>query len=234
MSSAHAYRPTVAERQAVFNAVGLDPLGRVKADAEVNPAKRKPLGLRAEPDDNEKADDPLMDFSFHFADGEHKALPEHALRSDWLFFYFDIVGRTMIELHNEGVKEVDGLWEDIKRKFREAEAAQRVETAELKATIAELRGEVASLRAVQESMRVAGRGERGEQGVRGIPGPPGEGRVGPAGPRGSDAVAIIGWEPNPGRFEIVPVLATGERSAPIPMRSLFEAYNAAVDGSDDA
>jgi len=173
MSSAYAYPDNPGERERV--AAWMREKGLTfptRPSAEVirldNPAKRQPLGL-APADDDKENDGPTNGFQgFHFRDGEHKARPEDALRSDWTFHYFDIIGGVMIELHNDGVREFNDLQDHLKRKFDVIEAARRAETAELKATIAELRGELREMKAIQESVRVASRGERGTEGPRGV------------------------------------------------------------------
>ena len=73
----------------------------------------------------------------------------------------------------------------LKSRFAELEAAHREEVAALKLTVTELRCELREMRAIQESARIASRGEAGPMGPRGIPGPPG-----PAGARGEKGCRI--------------------------------------------
>jgi hypothetical protein len=140
----------------------------------------------------------------------------------------------MIELHNDTVKEVNGLWEDVKRKFREAESDRRAEVAELKATVTELRAELREMRAIQESARTLSRGEQGLAGPRGIPGAQGPaGPRGKQGERGAPAAMTVAYEPDPARFSITPVHSDGSRGVPLHLKALFEAYNAATEGDEE-
>jgi hypothetical protein len=246
-ANAYAYRESPEERQRV--AAALEKMGvtyPAKPRAEVvdlntGQPRRQPLGLRPVDDPaNSEDDDPANGFKgFHFRNDAHGARPEDALRSDWTFRYFDILGAVMISLNNDVVKEVNQLWEDVKRKIKETEATQRaeqrLEVAELKTIIAELRAEVSSLRAIQENQRTQSRGEQGVAGPRGVPGDRGPvGPAGPQGPQGDAAAMIVGWEPDPQRFMLTPVHGNGSRGVGAGLMPFFEAYDASVRDDDEA
>jgi hypothetical protein len=197
-ANAYAYKESPEERQRVAAALGkMGVRYPPKPRAEVVPIDRakKPLGLGIVLDDNERSaardeDDPTYGWrGWHFGKDKDQAFLESAVSFAWLFHFLDLAGGALLGVHNDGVRELNGLWDDVGREIKKSEAAlraeQRVEVVELKATIAELKAEVTSLRAVQEGQRIASRGERGEQGVRGIPGAPGP--AGAAGPQGRAA-----------------------------------------------
>jgi hypothetical protein len=105
--------------------------------------------------------------------------------------------------------------------------------------IGALKNENQALRLILENLRITQRGERGIDGDRGPPGRDGRDGVGQIGPRGErgerglPAPRISAWEPYPERFEIVPVLSTGERGPAIALLALFQAYDAAVQELED-
>jgi hypothetical protein len=247
MSHAYAYQETAEERARVDAALAKMGVSRsTRASADVVPIDRakKPLGLGIILDDNERAaerddDDPTGGWrGWHFGKDKDRAFLESAVSFAWLFHFLDLAGGALLGVHNDGVREVNDLWDDVQREIKKSEAAQRaeqrVEVAELKATIAELKAEVTSLRAVQEGQRIASRGERGEQGVRGIPGPPGPvGAAGPQGARGDAAAMIVGWEPRVERFELVPILGDGTRGVSAHLLPFFEQYDATIRDDGD-
>jgi hypothetical protein len=232
-----------ASRAAFLRSSGL---GRPKTDATIvsleRGGRKQPLGLRpAEgPDDNDNhredyADDPTMGWpGFHFGKDKDQAFLESAVRFDWLFHFLDIVGGALLGVHNDGVREINSLWDDVKRKFREAEAAQRTELADLRATVAELRGELREMKAIQESARIEARGERGLDGPRGIAGPQGPaGPRGKTGERGAPAAMIAAYEADPTRYMITPRHTDGTSGVPMHLRSLFEHFNAEITPDDE-
>jgi hypothetical protein len=228
----------IAERKAFLRQLrNLPP--RPSADVIPIGSQRKPLGLGIVTDDNDDdaEDDPTQGWQgFHFGEGKTKEFLEGAIRTDWLFHYLDIVGGALLEVHNDGVREFNGLQDDLKRKFNAIEAARRVEVAELKTVVAELRAEIHAMRSIQEASRIASRGERGEQGVRGIPGPPGsEGKVGPKGPRGETgpAAKVAAWEPDPAAFSLTPIYLDGKRGVSANLRPFFEHYDQSTRGDED-
>jgi hypothetical protein len=242
--SAVDYRPTEQERQRVMAWIRETSAEAPRTGAEIidHPSVRKrlPLGLApAGPDEERDEHDPAGGFKgFHFRDDAHGARPEDALRSDWTFHYLDVLGAVMISLNNDVVKEVNDLWEDVKRKIKESEAAQRaeqrLEVAELKTVIAELRGELREMKSIQESARIEARGERGLDGQRGIAGPPGPaGPRGKTGERGAPAAMIAGYEPDLARFMLTPRHTDGTSGVPLHLRSLFEHFNAEISPDDD-
>jgi hypothetical protein len=145
----YAYRETSEERQRITAAlekmgVSYPPKPRAEVvDLNTGQPRRQPLGLRPDDPANNEDDDPAKRFKgFHFRHDAHGARPEDALRSDWVFHYFDVIGAVMIALNNDTVREINDLWPDVVRKIKESESAQRLEVAELKTVIAELKGEV--------------------------------------------------------------------------------------------
>jgi hypothetical protein len=239
MSNAYAYSDKAMAEERIAMRRWLDASGSKPANATVidHPAKRKPLGLRPAdgPDDDRKRDDdPAGDFQFGFRNGPHGARSEDALRSDWVFHYFDIVGNVMLALNNDTVRDINDLQDRLERKFNDIESARRTEAAELRATIAELRSELSQMRSIQEAARVASRGERGEQGVRGIPGPQGPaGSRGEQGERGAPARDTIAWDVDASRFVITPCHSDGTRGVPMNLLGLFQSYDSAVSEIED-
>ena len=214
--------------------------------AEVVPIDRakKPLGLGIVLDDDERAaarneEDPTNGWKgFHFHDKHDAAFLESAVSFAWLFHFLDIVGGALLGVHNDGVKEVNDLWDDVQRVIKKSEAAQRVErrleVAELKVLVSELKAEVMSLRSIQETLRISSRGERGEPGPRGIAGAQGPvGPAGPQGPRGAEAATIIEWESEPQRFVLTPILGNGARGVSAHLLPFFEAYDASVRDDEE-
>jgi hypothetical protein len=118
--------------------------------------------------------------------------------------------------------------------LRSALAESRDQILELKAALVEARHEVRELKLIQESMRIANRGESGRDGARGVPGRDGpRGERGPKGERGAKAPVIVAFLPRPERFEVVPVYESGQQGPPIALLSLFQAYDAAVSEIED-
>jgi hypothetical protein len=213
--------------------------------AEIVPIDRakKPLGLGIVLDDDERAaardeDDPTNGWKgFHFRDKHDAAFLESAVSFAWLFHFLDIVGGALLGVHNDGVREVNDLWDDVQRKIKESSAAQRaeqrLEVAELKTVIAELKAEVSALRSVQEGQRIQSRGEAGVAGPRGVAGSQGPvGPAGPQGPRGDAAAMIVGWEPRVERFELVPILGDGTRGVSAGLMPFFQQYHAQVEANE--
>jgi hypothetical protein len=145
----------------------------------------------------------------------------------------DLAGGALLGVHNDGVREINDLWDDVQREIKKSEAAQRaeqrVEVAELKVLISELKAEVSALRSIQEGQRIQSRGEMGVPGPRGVPGSQGPvGPAGPQGPRGEAAAMIVSWEPTPERFVLTPVLGDGTRGVSAHLLPFFEAYDASI------
>jgi hypothetical protein len=131
-----------------------------------------------------------------------------------------------------------GMCDTVNERALEKEAALSKLVSDLRGELVEARHEIRELKLIQESMRVANRGERGVDGARGVPGrderdgakgPRGErGAMGPAGPR------IIGWELSDSTFTAVPLLSHGRKGAVLHLRGMFEAFNDAVNDDADA
>jgi hypothetical protein len=134
----------------------------------------------------------------------------------------------MVDLHNETVDAVDGLADDIKRKF-----------GDLENTIGALKNENQALRLILENLRITQRGERGVDGDRGPPGRDGRDGVGQIGPRGEPgpmgppAPMIAAYEPDVSRFMVTRRHTDGTSGVPMHLRSLFEHFNAEISGDDD-
>jgi hypothetical protein len=243
-ANAYAYKETAEERARVDAALakmGVTRSTRASADVVSIDHAKKPLGLGIILDDNERAaerddDDPTGGWQgFSFGKDKDKAFLESAVTFSWLFYFLDILGGVTLSLHNDIVKEINtALWDDIKRKFREADAERRVEIAELKATIAEMRAEVSALRSVQETQRIQSRGEMGVPGPRGVPGATGPvGPAGPQGPRGEAAATIVEWSPDPQRFVLTPILGDGTRGVSAHLLPFFEQFDSMTRSDDE-
>ena len=90
---------------------------------------------------------------------------------------------------------------ELRGEIAALKGSAREEIAALKLALTEARCEVREMRAVQESARIASRGEAGVAGPRGIPGPPGDrGERGEQGPRGEPAAMIVGWRIDADRY----------------------------------
>jgi hypothetical protein len=128
---------------------------------------------------------------------------------------------------HEGVKK-------LREQMTELKSTQRNEIAELKLALTEARCELREMKMIQENARTLSRGEAGIQGPRGIPGSQGPmGPRGEQGERGLPAREVAAWEPDPLRFSITPAHTDGTRGVPANLRSLFEAYDAATNGTED-
>jgi hypothetical protein len=223
------------EREAMLRSLGVS---FAKPNAQVIPLeerRRKPLGLAPAPGADDDASprgcEPADSFSFHFADGKDQAYLANAVSAGFVYSYLDIIGGVIIELHNDDVDEINNLQDRLKRRFDDIESARRSEIAELRLALTEARCEIREMRAIQESARIASRGEAGLAGPRGIPGS--QGPIGPRGepgPQGEPAAMIAAWEPRVEQFQIVPVLSSGERGPPISLRPFFEMYDAQTGG----
>jgi hypothetical protein len=122
----------------------------------------------------------------------------------------------------------------VERKFREAEASQRTELAELKATVAELRGEIREMKSIQEAARIASRGEAGVAGPRGIPGAQGDrGERGERGKQGPPAPVVAAYEPRVEQFQLVPRHSDGTAGPPMSLRPFFEMYASQTEDDGD-
>jgi hypothetical protein len=112
-------------------------------------------------------------------------------------------------------------------------AAVRKELAELRATLVEARHETRELKLVQESMRIANRGERGCDGARGVPGRDGQqGPQGPRGERGEAGARAAGFITNPEEFSAVLQITDGTPGPTLRLRPLFEAYDSQTNGDE--
>ena len=88
------------------------------------------------------------------------------------------------------------------------------------------------MKAIQESARIASRGEQGLVGPRGIPGPPSN-ILGPRGEKGDPASRPIGFVVNPEDFSASLVMSDGSPSgAVLRLRSMFEVFAAQIAEDD--
>jgi hypothetical protein len=206
-----------------------------RSSADVVPigSQRKPLGLRPAPGDDDGDASPkgraaAESFSFHFAVGKDRAHLDNAVSASLVYQLLDVVGGALLEVHNDGVDELNDLQDRLARKF-----------GELENTIGKLQNENQALRLILENLRITQRGERGIDGDRGPPGRDGrdgEGRIGPAGPRGDrgkDAPAICAWALDDANFSATPILSDGGNGAVLHLRGMFESFNDAINAADD-
>jgi hypothetical protein len=108
------------------------------------------------------------------------------------------------------------------------------EIARLTAKVAEAQAKLNEVSFVQERLQIERRGPPGLAGPRGADGPRGEtGLRGERGEPGKPAPAVIEWRPDPEAFTIQAVLSDGSTGPMIALRSLFEAYDAAVSLIED-
>jgi polyhydroxyalkanoate synthesis regulator phasin len=228
------------ERVAFLKRLGLGPKGGPSVIPIDHPSRRKPLGLAPIGDDGDKEEaDPVNSRGSLvardlIARSVATMTPEARNDAARIEDIFNIIELPLAIAMDDG----DALFEHIKKlreRVSELETARRVEAAELRTTIAELRSEISQMRSIQESARLASRGERGEQGVRGIPGPPGEGKVGPRGAKGEIGPTSkpVAWEPLIDQFQLVPLYGDGSKGAAANLRPFFEHYDAATNGSED-
>jgi hypothetical protein len=221
----------IEARQALLRSLGLRPPMR-SAQVLDHPARRKPLGLAI-------IDGP---------DGGDDRTPERDTPG-----YLEAKRRVaaavagMPEAARNQPATIQDVFEGLELplaiSFDDADVSSksfkelRSEIATLKAELVEARHQTHELLLVQESMRVAGRGERGVDGARGVPGR--DGQQGPAGPRGEQggrgppAVAIAAWEPNAERYMLTPVHSDGSRGVPLALRSFFDQYDESTRADED-
>jgi hypothetical protein len=178
-SHAYAYPDDPTERAAVFRAVGLDHLGRTKKPdvIPIEQRRRKPLGLAPVPDDHndepESYDEPDLDRGPVIdITAQSQAFLDAAAENRFVYFCL-----------NTAASLTETLGGRTKAKF----AKQASEISELRAALVEARHEIRELKLIQESMRVANRGERGVDGARGVPGRDGRDGVGQIGPKARPA-----------------------------------------------
>jgi hypothetical protein len=244
MSHAYAYRDDPAERERV--AVALAKMGvsfPTRPGAKVvpldaNPTKRKPLGLAPILDDNERAperDTPgLLEAKRLIAEAIASLSPEARAQPATIEHVFEGL-ELPLAISFDDADATSKSFRELRAELAEIKAARREEAAELRATVRELRAELSQMRSIQESARIASRGEAGIQGPRGIPGPPGVGQIGPQGPRGEmgPTAKIAAWVPDVEAFSLAPTYADGSRAVPLNLRPFFEAYNAATSADEE-
>jgi hypothetical protein len=191
--------------------------------------RRPPLGLAPIIDDEPPERDIVKggkDFRSTLWDGlsEEDLACAHSLRG--AIQQFDALAGMITDLHNQNVAEVNDLQDRLKTKFADIEAAHRSEVAELKLTVTELRCEIREMKAIQESARIASRGESGPTGPRGIPGPPGP--AGARGERGDPAPRAAGFILNVEDFSAVLASSDGSGGPVLRLRPMFEAFAAQI------
>ena len=149
---------------------------RPSADVVPIGRARKPLGLAPVLDGREERDgDPIH------TQGERQAselvassishLSDEALAAPitWRAAFEDILSVALAGVF-DGDETLYGLIKKLRVEIAEMKGAHREEIAELRLALTEARCEVREMRAVQESARVASRGEQGLPGPRGVPG----------------------------------------------------------------
>lgn len=166
-ANAYAYKESPEERQRVIAALakmGVTYPPKPRAEVVGQP-RRQPLGLRPVDDDERAAardeDDPTNGWrGWRFDKDKDQAFLESAVNFSWLFHFLDLAGGALLGVHNDGVREVNSLWDDVHREIKKSEAAQRaeqrLEVAELKVLISELKAEVSALRSIQETLSPRG------------------------------------------------------------------------------
>jgi hypothetical protein len=220
MSASNAVYQNEDERRRVadwMRSAGVS-LNAPKANATVIPLehevrKQRPLGLApasgpddaAERDgyaDNMDADGRVImenGYFFSFKDGMEPAILEAPATGDFV-----------LEMANAVTSIADTAHRKAKAGIAELRREARSEISELRAALIEARHEIRELKLIQESMRIANRGERGVDGARGVPGRDGQqGRIGPAGPRGEAGKAapkIVSWATDDAAFAATPIL----------------------------
>jgi hypothetical protein len=132
------------------------------------------------------------------------------------------------------------MGDDLRKEFGrtpetpDAQAALRVEIAELKAALAEARAETRELKTIQESMRTASRGEKGQTGARGVPGRDGQpGPQGPRGEKGESGARAASFLVNPAEYSAALILSDGSPGAQLRMRPLFKRFAEETNGDGD-
>jgi hypothetical protein len=232
----------IAERAAFLKRLGLSPKGGatvIPLEHEVR--KHRPLGLAPAPGpddaaerdgyaDNVDADGRVImenGYRFSFKDGMEPAILEAPATGDFV-----------LEMANAVTSIADTAHRKAKAGIAELRREARSEISELRAALIEARHEIRELKLIQESMRIANRGERGVDGARGVPGRDGQqGRIGPAGPRGEAGKAapkIVSWATDDAAFAATPILSDGGNGATLHLRGMFESYHAQVEGEDIA
>ncbi len=206
--------------------------------------KRRPLGLAPASGPDNVSEPPASISLFTKVSAEARAAPA---RVGDCVDAADVVAKFVM---NDVAAEVAKLIADVsnasgdkiaalERKFEARIAKLEVENNELKTALIEARHETRELKFVQESMRVAGRGERGVDGARGVPGrdlitPGPRGEQGPRGERGLPAPKIVSWEIADVALAAYPRLSTGHRGPGLHMRPLLDAYSDLCASDDDA
>ena len=135
-----------------------------------------------------------------------------------------------LEIHADGKEQQKHAFAEL----RSALAESRDQITELKAALVEARHEVRELKLIQESMRIANRGERGVDGARGVPGRDGQpGPAGPQGPKGESGARAAGFILNVPDYSASLVLADGSPAAVLRLRPMFEAFAEATAAEDE-
>ena len=205
-----------------------------RSSADVVPIgrARKPLGLAPVLDDEEQ--EPERGASSTFGSREARGIVEAATAN---------LSREALDRPLSVRESFDSLEAALEATFDGDHAmfenikALRGQVSELKTALIEARHEIRELKLIQESMRIANRGERGVDGARGVPGRDGQqGPIGPAGQRGETGKAapkIVSWATDDANFSAVPVLSDGGNGAVLHLRGMFEEFNEQINAADD-
>jgi hypothetical protein len=211
---------------------------------EGHPARRPPLGLAPAlgpddaDDDKGDRDDAYLGPAATAAKIVAKSianLSEEQLAAavTWRDMFEYAIGGTIETSFSDGDFLREKLRE-LRKEIADGQAAQRAEIAELKAALVEARHEVRELKLVQESMRIANRGERGVDGARGVPGRDGQqGPAGPRGERGEPGAKAAGFILNVPEYSAALVLSDGSPAAVLRLRPMFEAFAEATIAEDE-
>jgi hypothetical protein len=230
----------IAERAAFLKRLGLSPKGGatvIPLEHEVR--KHRPLGLAPAPGpddaaerdgyaDNVDADGRVImenGYRFSFKDGMEPAILEAPATGDFV-----------LEMANAVTSIADTAHRKAKAGIAELRREARSEISKLKAALIEARHEIRELKLIQESMRIANRGERGVDGARGVPGRDGQqgpiGPAGPVGPKGSDAPRLASWAIDDAAFAATPIMSDGSNGATLHCRGMFEEFNEQINAAD--
>jgi hypothetical protein len=205
---------------------------RPSADVIPIGSQRKPLGLRPIVEDDEQV--PERDASSTFGSREARGIVEAAMAN---------LSREALDRPLSVRESFDSLEAALEATFDGDHAmfenikALREQVSELKTALIEARHEIREMKLIQESMRIANRGERGVDGARGVPGRDGQqGPIGPAGQRGETGKAapkIVSWTTDDAAFAATPILSDGGNGAVLHLRGMFEEFNEQINAADD-
>jgi Collagen triple helix repeat (20 copies) len=212
----------IEERKHLLREWGVGP--KPSADVvSLNTKRRGPLGLRPLPDDEpEREFGPPSNLGFSFLDGHDQAQLDMPATMELVYVACDAAA---------------SMCDTVSERAKEREAALSKLVSDLRGELVEARHEIREMKLIQESMRVANRGERGVDGARGVPGRDGhDGRPGPRGEKGAmgpQGPRPVSFEVDDAAFTVTMLMSDGRRGPTQNLRPLFEAFNDAINATDD-